>query len=707
MKNTRVEIAYLRPNVYIHPSAYPSDAIPGYLSVVKGVHHYLVAWSPETTYEIKDTESFVQVDCNPEESTEEAPMVPSMTETAAEDHSLYAMTCPIENIHSLVIHPPSLTQWYGSLVINFKEGHSSPPLWFHEDEKNKLASKQAEDHTQVCWGGDEFVDHLERLTRVIRCSEDISLYWVGSTAQENSPDTVTQQEKAMVSSPKTVFDSSHMDPLMTVLKEARWGILEKLSRVTKFSRDTAVSILGHPSSRPIIALLPPDLQSLCNNETVKQTMDDYDSARIYLAKWAADLAAQSEKSTPLERRYRHVGIWGHGGWEEDTALGVFEILNSENDFSIPTHTRTSPITPQQWSSFFDEQGRLQVGEAYLHKSVFCGGLDPSLREEAWLFLTGVYAWSSTATEREVLREEKRNTYVQLKSQWADDEVYQSNPEFQDQRHRINKDVHRTDRTVPMYAKEDMENPDPTMHVGTNKHLEILKDILCTYNIHNKELGYVQGMSDLLSPLYAVIKDESLAFWAFTRFMDRMQSNFFMDQSGMHEQLLTLDGLLQFMDPSLYKHFERTECGNLFFCFRWLLVWFKREFSWEDTLSLWEVLWTDSISEKFHMFVALSILDQHREVIIDYLNNFDEILKYINDLSMNIPLKETLQRAEIIFYQFKQRVEAVETKRDKLHQDKVQRRRSTSKTSFSTTDMGIDHLPVVNDLLKGLLVSKSH
>jgi hypothetical protein len=46
-----------------------------------------------------------------------------------------------------------------------------------------------------------------------------------------------------------------------------------------------------------------------------------------LAKWAAGLAAQSENSAPSERKYRNVGVWGHDGWEEDTALGVFEILN--------------------------------------------------------------------------------------------------------------------------------------------------------------------------------------------------------------------------------------------------------------------------------------------------------------------------------------------------------------------------------------------
>ena len=49
----------------------------------------------------------------------------------------------------------------------------------------------------------------------------------------------------------------------------------------------------------------------------------------------------------------------------------------------------------------------------------------------------------------------------------------------------------------------------------------MKDMLRTYNEYNKELGYVQGMSDLMAPIYAVLQDDAIAFWGFVRFMDRM------------------------------------------------------------------------------------------------------------------------------------------------------------------------------------------
>ena len=52
------------------------------------------------------------------------------------------------------------------------------------------------------------------------------------------------------------------------------------------------------------------------------------------------------------------------------------------------------------------------------------------------------------------------------------------------------------------------------------HMEQMKDMLLTYNEYNKGLGYVQGMSDLLAPIYAVMQDDAAACWAFVGFMER-------------------------------------------------------------------------------------------------------------------------------------------------------------------------------------------
>lgn len=241
------------------------------------------------------------------------------------------------------------------------------------------------------------------------------------------------------------------------------------------------------------------------------------------------------------------------------------------------------------------------------------------------------------------------------------------------------------------------------------HLEQMKDMLLTYNEYNKDLGYVQGMSDLLAPIYAVMQDDAIAFWGFQKFMDRMERNFLRDQSGMRTQLMTLDHLVQFMDPKLYLHLQKADSTNFFFFFRMLLVWYKREFKWMDVLHLWEVLWTDYQSSNFHLFVALAILEKHRDVIMTHLLHFDEVLKYgectihcpflpdikefgllikyfldylVNELSNTIDLDSTLIRAEALFKRFHRLVEAIDKKQN-FPKPRVQRKPSTSSSSAGT------------------------
>lgn len=91
----------------------------------------------------------------------------------------------------------------------------------------------------------------------------------------------------------------------------------------------------------------------------------------------------------------------------------------------------------------------------------------------------------------------------------------------------------------------------------------------------------------------------------------------------------------------------------------LLVWFKREFIWDDVLRLWEILWTDYYSSQFHLFFALAILQKNEKIIVNHLRQFDEVLKYINDLSMTYKLNDLLTRSELLFLKFRKMVEIID------------------------------------------------
>ncbi|KAF9326415.1 GTPase activating protein [Podila minutissima] len=539
---------------------------------------------------------------------------------------------------------------------------------------------------------------------------------------------------------------NHIDPIITTVKEMRWTVLERFSQVARFSRETATNILDHPITKQI---LPPHVQQrIQESEAAKRVMDDYDSARVYLAKWAAAVADQGDRerrelqamdrlhSGSFPGRHSHASdkrrINDHE--DEEGPLGSFNVLDLETECAMIHHTRTEPLSPMDWFAFFDEQGRLTVTEAKVREAVFRGGIDHDIRIEVWKFFLGVYPWNSTEAERIVIRATKIEEYFALKREWFDSAAVQETEAFQEQKLRIEKDVHRTDRTISFFASETLPNPSGDFTgVGSNENLELLKDILLTYNVWaakeptvsttikpatpedssnstssslssapSKETnlleGYVQGMSDLLAPVFAVMGDEVMGFWAFVGLMEKTKKNFYRDQVGMQSQLETLGKLIQTLDPKLYKHLEKCEALNLFFCFRWLLIWFKREFEWVDIMRLWEVLFSDHLSTQFHLFVAMAILDKHRDVMMDHLQEFDEILKYVNDLSMTIDLEETLQDAEILYRRLECLANKVDAKRLELEQG------STS-SSGSAPESSVAAVPELPPALRRLLTQK--
>ncbi|KAK9245118.1 rab-GTPase-TBC domain-containing protein [Lipomyces tetrasporus] len=642
--STRGTLLFAKSKVYVHPTSSAKDNIPGFIALVRppggADKDILLAWIPESQMRPGEISAYSKVDLNMDDglATREV-LVPIPTFASI---SSYAFAVPLHRIYSIMLRPPSLGWWWGSVIIHTRSEDVIPALFFHDAEsqstilqqkmRNKTFTPFAQDG-DLFWGGDQFMKYLRKYTIVEKSTFEQRLYLINP-----DPDDLLS-----FTPPNARVEKVNDESLSKIIKDARWNVLERLARVTRFSRRAANDVIGNS---------PPAVRAMLNVPEVRQLGDDFDSARVYLAKWAMSISEEAERNKTKIVWTDVVG--DHIGSMAGDILSVDDRIERRNE-----------VSREEWKAFFDASGRLRVTVSEVKERVFHGGLSRDVRSEAWLFLLGVYPWDSSQIERQSIMAAKRDEYFRLKRQWWDDvERQQIDTVWKDQRNRIEKDVHRTDRNIPLFAGEDTPHPDPDSpfaNIGTNVHLEQLKDMLITYNEYNKSLGYVQGMSDLLSPIYAVVQDDAVAFWAFVGFMNRMQRNFLRDQSGMHRQLLALDNLVQLMEPQLYTHLEKADSTNFFFVFRMLLVWFKREFKWDDDLRLWEVLWTDYLSSQFVLFVALAILDKHKDVIMEHLEHFDEVLKYMNELSKTIDLEETLTRAEVLFYRFQRTVDAIDRK----------------------------------------------
>ncbi|XP_043913188.1 TBC1 domain family member 15 [Protopterus annectens] len=277
---------------------------------------------------------------------------------------------------------------------------------------------------------------------------------------------------------------------------------------------------------------------------------------------------------------------------------------------------------------------------YFEGEIYKQGLGHTVRKEAWKFLLGYFPWCSTREERKILQKKKTDEYFRMKLQWksVSEEQEKRNSKLKDYKSLIEKDVNRTDRNNLFYEGQDSPG------------LLLLYDILMTYCMYDFDLGYVQGMSDLLSPVLYVMENEVDAFWCFVAFMDQLHQNFEEHMQGMKTQLIQLSVLLRLLDDEFCSYLESQDSGYLYFCFRWLLIRFKREFSFQDILRLWEVMWTGLPCRNFHLLVCCAILDSEKQTIMENHFGFNEILKHINELSMKLSVEETLVKAEVIYTQ---------------------------------------------------------
>jgi len=73
----------------------------------------------------------------------------------------------------------------------------------------------------------------------------------------------------------------------------------------------------------------------------------------------------------------------------------------------------------------------------------------------------------------------------------------------------------------------------------------------------------------------------------------------------------------------------------------------REFEYEKTMQLWEVMWTHYLSEHFHLYVCVAVLKRCRSKIMGEQMDFDTLLKFINELSGHIDLDSTVRDAEAL------------------------------------------------------------
>ncbi|KAB1255495.1 Small G protein signaling modulator 1 [Camelus dromedarius] len=182
-------------------------------------------------------------------------------------------------------------------------------------------------------------------------------------------------------------------------------------------------------------------------------------------------------------------------------------------------------------------------------------------------------------------------------------------------HRIEKDVQRCDRNYWYF---------------TPANLEKLRNVMCSYIWQHIEIGYVQGMCDLLAPLLVILDDEALAFSCFTELMKRMNQNF-PHGGAMDTHFANMRSLIQILDSELFELMHQNgDYTHFYFCYRWFLLDFKRELLYDDVFSVWETIWAARHVSSAHyvLFIALALVEVYQ---MAERHNTTQVLKLARDL----------------------------------------------------------------------------
>ncbi|XP_066870369.1 small G protein signaling modulator 1 isoform X4 [Kogia breviceps] len=210
-------------------------------------------------------------------------------------------------------------------------------------------------------------------------------------------------------------------------------------------------------------------------------------------------------------------------------------------------------------------------------------------------------------------------------------------------HRIEKDVQRCDRNYWYF---------------TPANLEKLRNIMCSYIWQHIDIGYVQGMCDLLAPLLVILDDEALAFSCFTELMKRMNQNF-PHGGAMDTHFANMRSLIQILDSELFELMHQNgDYTHFYFCYRWFLLDFKRELIYDDVFSVWETIWAAKHVSSAHyvLFIALALVEVYRDIILENNMDFTDIIKFFNEMAERHNTKQVLKLARDLVYKVQTLIE---------------------------------------------------
>ncbi|KAL7081405.1 hypothetical protein ACP275_14G038000 [Erythranthe tilingii] len=202
--------------------------------------------------------------------------------------------------------------------------------------------------------------------------------------------------------------------------------------------------------------------------------------------------------------------------------------------------------------------------------------------------------------------------------------------------QIDRDVKRTHPGIHFFSGDS---------AFAKSNQEDLRSILIVFAKLNPGIRYVQGMNEIIAPLFYVLKNdpneeneasaEADTFFCFVELLSGFRDNFVqqLDNSvvGIRATITRLSRLLKEHDEELWRHLEMTTKVNpQFYAFRWITLLLTQDFEFPDILVIWDTLLSDHDGPQetlLRICCAMLIIVRKRLLAGDFTSNLKLLQHY--------------------------------------------------------------------------------
>ncbi|XP_078493741.1 TBC1 domain family member 13 [Ciona intestinalis] len=198
-----------------------------------------------------------------------------------------------------------------------------------------------------------------------------------------------------------------------------------------------------------------------------------------------------------------------------------------------------------------------------------------------------------------------------------------------------------------------------MEAGQEAHWEVVERILFIYSKLNPGTSYVQGMNEIIGPLYYTLASdpnmdwrehaEADTFFCFTNLMAEIRDNFIKSldtsASGIEGSMNKALCLLRETDPQVWLLLEKQGIKPQYFLFRWLTLLLSQEFNLPDVIHIWDVLFSDERRFTLLTAVCCAMIVLLREQLLD--NDFSHNMKLLQNYPIHISIPTIIDKANTI------------------------------------------------------------